>query len=177
MELFFDLDGTLTNPERGITRCLRHALTSLGQPSPPVEHLRCYIGPPLRETFGELLAADDAGTIDAAIDHIPLGARLESPGVVSLRAHGRTSIESSAGSEVIAALFTSCELDGRVTNDIQKEVSQKTIANAAINPLTAMTGMEVGWVAHKRIDRLERAIIAECYADGDRPVDFRCIAR
>lgn len=108
-------------------------------------------------------------------DHIPLGALLESPGVVSLRAHGRTSIESSAGSAVIAALFTSCELDGRVTNDIQKEVWQKTIANAVINPLTAMTGMEVGWVAHKRIDRLERAIIAECYADGDRPVDFRCI--
>ena len=92
------------------------------------------------------------------------GGLLESTGVVSLRANGHTSIESGLTSNAIASLFSACGLDGRVTPDIQKEVWQKTIANAVINPLTAMTGMEVGWVADERIDRLKRSIIAECVA-------------
>jgi phosphoglycolate phosphatase len=67
MELFFDLDGTLTNPESGITQCIAHALTSLGRPSPPTDLLRCYIGPPLREAFAELLGTEDERTLDAAL--------------------------------------------------------------------------------------------------------------
>lgn len=30
--IFFDLDGTLTDPKPGITACIRHALQQLGQP-------------------------------------------------------------------------------------------------------------------------------------------------
>jgi phosphoglycolate phosphatase len=67
MELFFDLDGTLTNPESGITRCIAHALNSLDQPAPPTDLLRRYIGPPLRGTFVELLGTEDEPTIDAAL--------------------------------------------------------------------------------------------------------------
>jgi len=67
MELFFDVDGTLTNPESGITRCIAHALNSLDRPSPPTDLLRRYIGPPLRGTFAELLGTDDELTIDAAL--------------------------------------------------------------------------------------------------------------
>jgi phosphoglycolate phosphatase len=69
MELFFDLDGTLTNPEPGITRCITHALNNLGRPSPPIDRLRRYIGPPLRGTFAELLGTEDASAIDAALDY------------------------------------------------------------------------------------------------------------
>jgi phosphoglycolate phosphatase len=68
MELFFDLDGTLTNPESGITRCIAHALNSLDRPSPPTDFLRRYIGPPLRGTFAELLGTEDERIIiDAAL--------------------------------------------------------------------------------------------------------------
>ena len=69
MELLFDLDGTLTDPARGITESIRHALISVGRNSPPVELLRRYIGPPLRDTFVELLGREDGLAIEAAICH------------------------------------------------------------------------------------------------------------
>jgi phosphoglycolate phosphatase len=69
MDLFFDLDGTLTDPVRGITLCLRHALVALGREAPPLDGLRRYIGPPLRRTFVALLATDESTVIEAAIAH------------------------------------------------------------------------------------------------------------
>jgi phosphoglycolate phosphatase len=69
LDLFFDLDGTLTDPARGITLCLQHALLALGRQAPPLEHLRRYIGPPLRGTFVDLLATDEHAVIEAAIGH------------------------------------------------------------------------------------------------------------
>jgi phosphoglycolate phosphatase len=67
--LIFDLDGTLTDPEVGITTCIQHAVQALGWASPPRESLRRYIGPPLRASFAELLETDDAATLDAALTH------------------------------------------------------------------------------------------------------------
>ncbi len=67
--LFFDLDGTLTDPREGITRCLQYALAQLGRPIPPQAELVQYIGPPLRWTFPRLLASDDKALIDAALEH------------------------------------------------------------------------------------------------------------
>lgn len=69
MNLLFDLDGTLTDPASGITRCIQHALLKLGRRPPPAEHLLRYIGPPLRGTFVELLATEESAMIDAAIAH------------------------------------------------------------------------------------------------------------
>ena len=69
MELFFDLDGTLTDPAVGITLCLQHAVTRLGGQPPPAQALTRFIGPPLRTTFCELLATEDAVVVDAAIRH------------------------------------------------------------------------------------------------------------
>ena len=57
--VFFDLDGTLTDPKPGITACIRHALTGLGRPAPPVDDLLWCIGPPLPKTFATLLATTD----------------------------------------------------------------------------------------------------------------------
>ena len=67
MDVLFDLDGTLTDPERGITRCIAHALESVGRLTPPMNLLRQYIGPPLRATFAELLETEDESAIDAAL--------------------------------------------------------------------------------------------------------------
>ncbi len=47
----WDLDGTLTDPGQGISRCIDHALTAMGLPVPDAEHLRRWIGPPLLHSF------------------------------------------------------------------------------------------------------------------------------
>ena len=67
--LFFDLDGTLTDPSEGITRCLQYGLEQLGRPFPPQAELVQYIGPPLRWTFPQLLGSADAELVDEAIRH------------------------------------------------------------------------------------------------------------
>jgi phosphoglycolate phosphatase len=67
MNLLFDLDGTLTDPGIGITRCIQHALASLGRPVPPVEVLRRYIGPPLQGTFAELLETEEEARVAEAV--------------------------------------------------------------------------------------------------------------
>ena len=65
--LFFDLDGTLTEPAPGITACIAHALLALGVPAPAPEALRRFIGPPLREAFAELLQTSDAARVEEAV--------------------------------------------------------------------------------------------------------------
>ncbi|MFV1989654.1 MAG: HAD hydrolase-like protein [Acidimicrobiales bacterium] len=52
--VLFDLDGTLTDPSTGITRCLDYALTAMGLPSPALIDLEQYIGPPLDVAFTDL---------------------------------------------------------------------------------------------------------------------------
>lgn len=59
MNIFFDLDGTLTDPGPGITRCVEHALASLGRPVPEAESLRRFVGPPLQQSFAEILETQE----------------------------------------------------------------------------------------------------------------------
>lgn len=68
MNLLFDLDGTLTDPFEGITRCIAYALTQLGRKPPSRKTLRWCIGPPLKDSFSKLLATDDAGLVQKAVD-------------------------------------------------------------------------------------------------------------
>ena len=55
--IFFDLDGTLTNPETGIVNCIRYAADYYGVKTVKSD-LKKYIGPPLLDTFIELLGPD-----------------------------------------------------------------------------------------------------------------------
>ena len=57
--LFFDLDGTLTDPKPGITASIQYALTRLGREAPPEDELTWCIGPPLRASFVVLLGGDE----------------------------------------------------------------------------------------------------------------------
>ena len=66
MNVLFDLDGTLTDPRAGIVACIRHALSTLGQPAPPESDLERFIGPPLRDALSELLSADSK-RVEAAV--------------------------------------------------------------------------------------------------------------
>ena len=49
--IFFDLDGTLTDSGEGIINCAAYALEQLGYPVPDRVTMRCFVGPPLRDTF------------------------------------------------------------------------------------------------------------------------------
>ena len=50
--VLFDLDGTLTDPMLGITRCVQHALRHFGIEE-DIEKLTKFIGPPLIDSFME----------------------------------------------------------------------------------------------------------------------------
>ena len=51
--LFFDLDGTLTDPMQGITRSVQYALRHFGIDEPDLRKLCPFIGPPLADSFRE----------------------------------------------------------------------------------------------------------------------------
>ena len=63
--IFFDLDGTLTDPAPGITGCMRYAADALGVD--PGDDLEQHIGPPLAESFRCILASMDPELIAEAI--------------------------------------------------------------------------------------------------------------
>lgn len=60
--ILFDLDGTLTDPKDGITKCVQYALEKMGITPPPQADLLCFIGPPLVDSFMKFckMSADDA---------------------------------------------------------------------------------------------------------------------
>lgn len=49
--IFFDLDGTLTDPALGITNSFKYALKYFGLEIPSYKKLCSFIGPPLVDTF------------------------------------------------------------------------------------------------------------------------------
>ena len=65
--ILFDLDGTLTDPREGITRCIAHALERMGLAAPPLDALTFAIGPPLRHSFAALLATESREAIERAV--------------------------------------------------------------------------------------------------------------
>lgn len=51
--IFFDLDGTLTDPREGITKSVQYALAHMGIDEPDLKKLEPFIGPPLIDSFVE----------------------------------------------------------------------------------------------------------------------------
>ena len=49
--ILFDLDGTITDSGEGIINCVIYALERFGLPIPDRNSLRCFVGPPLHESF------------------------------------------------------------------------------------------------------------------------------
>ena len=56
--ILFDLDGTLTDPQEGITGCFQYALSSLGIEEKDRRRLMRVIGPPLLDSFMEFYGLD-----------------------------------------------------------------------------------------------------------------------
>lgn len=65
--VLIDLDGTLTDPQIGITTCIRYALAKMGQPLPHDMDLRWCIGPPLKDSLATLLNTTDAAKAEQAL--------------------------------------------------------------------------------------------------------------
>ena len=57
--VLFDLDGTLTDPKEGITKCVQYALADFGIIEPDLDALTCFIGPPLLQSFREYYGFDE----------------------------------------------------------------------------------------------------------------------
>src|SRR5262245_5565413 len=98
------------------------------------------------------------------------GAIFREPGVVDFKIGGETYVEASPVSAAIADLLTASGLDGRIRETIAVEVWRKLIFNCVINPITSITGGEVGSIADSRLDPIKRLVIDECLrvarADG-----------
>lgn len=47
----FDLDGTITEPKEGITKCVQYSLEYMGIHEPDLDKLECFIGPPLHKSY------------------------------------------------------------------------------------------------------------------------------
>ncbi|WP_028079817.1 HAD hydrolase-like protein [Solimonas soli] len=65
--VLLDLDGTLTDSEQGIIRCMRHALQQMRRPVPDDAALRRLIGPPTQQTFATLLGSEERALVDEAV--------------------------------------------------------------------------------------------------------------
>ena len=92
------------------------------------------------------------------------GAIFQSPGVINFTRSGYTLLEDGPRSAAIAAMLTACGLDGRISPDITTEIWRKLIFNCVINPITSITGTDVGGIADQRLDPLKRLVIDECLA-------------
>lgn len=62
--ILFDLDGTLTNPKEGITKCVQYALKHFGIER-ECDELISFIGPPLKEKFIEYASLSEVEGVKA----------------------------------------------------------------------------------------------------------------
>jgi len=67
--ILFDLDGTLTDPKVGITRCIQYALEKMGTGAPDADSLIWVIGPPLKTSFSKILETSDEQILSRALTH------------------------------------------------------------------------------------------------------------
>ena len=64
--VLFDLDGTLTDPQEGICKSINYALSFYGTER-PLSELTKYIGPPLIDSFTEMIGKENAA--DAVVKY------------------------------------------------------------------------------------------------------------
>ena len=65
--LIFDLDGTISDPKDGIVRSFNYALQAFGMPARPEAEIAAYIGPPLDQTFIQLVGSHEPGLIQMLV--------------------------------------------------------------------------------------------------------------
>lgn len=158
--VLLDLDGTLTDPGAGITRCVQHALERLEVPVPEASELLWCIGPPLSESFSRLLSSTDEKVVGRAIDlyrerYTTTGIyeNVPYPGIDRamgrIRETGRSLLLATSKPTVFAARVLDhfgfsrhflgvhgSHLDGRLTNKV--ELVRHIITARGLNPVNVM---------------------------------------
>ena len=69
--LLVDLDGTLIDPAEGIVGCFRKAVEAMGVTAPAAKDLTWIIGPPMRQSFADVLG--ESADIEEALGHYRKG--------------------------------------------------------------------------------------------------------
>ena len=148
--ILFDLDGTLTNPKEGITKCVQYALDAFGIHEPDLDKLIPFIGPPLLQSFQEFYGFTPEDAVTAVKKYrerfstIGLYENFPYPGIApmlqQLQAQGKTLVVASSKPTVfvkqilekfeLSQYFASIEgsnLDGTRTD--KKEVISAVLQN------------------------------------------------
>lgn len=138
--IYFDLDGTLTDPYEGITKCILYALDELGFPHPGDEYLHSCIGPPLYDTFPEMVGEDLTlraidlyrerfvevgwkenrpyeGILDA-LETIAEAGHMLFVATSKPRVHAKKIVDHFGMGQFIAKVY-GCELDGTRSNKVE----------------------------------------------------------
>ena len=61
--IFFDLDGTLTNPKIGITKSVQYSLEAFGIKVADTDSLTPFIGPPLKDSYKKYYGFSEAEAV------------------------------------------------------------------------------------------------------------------
>lgn len=110
--VFFDLDGTLTNPANGITKSVEYALSKWNIKVDNRDDLRCFIGPPLLYSFKEYYGFSDIDAqkaVEYYREYFIKGGMLDNvmydktePVLKTLRANNRKMILATSKPEIFA---------------------------------------------------------------------------
>ena len=151
--VLFDLDGTLTDPKEGITKCVQYALADFGIMEPDLDALTCFIGPPLLQSFREYYGFDEEKAKSAVAKYrerfstIGLFENSVFDGVhemlEKLKENGKVICLATSKPEVYAKkiiekygvhqyfdIIVGSELDGRRTN--KREVIEEVLRQASV---------------------------------------------
>ena len=110
--ILFDLDGTLTDSAPGILNSVRYACRKLGLEMPSETTLRKFLGPPLIDSFRQLVGLSDAEAdraVSAFREYFPTKGLFENevyPGIpallADLKAAGKTVLIATSKPEEFA---------------------------------------------------------------------------
>ena len=105
------------------------------------------------------------GEIPVVRGLVKIAAEFLEPGRVTFW-NGETILEQAETGEKIAALFNESELKARVSNEMDREIWNKLVANCVANPLTAILQVRDNEIAVDSLKRLRYGIVEECVEVG-----------
>lgn len=177
--VLFDLDGTLVASEPGILACVRHALSTLGEPVPSAVALTRFVGPPLHESFQRECGLDEErawAAVAAYRERYAERGQFESvvydgiPELLALlRGAGRTLIVATSKPEVYAGsilehfdlagqfpVVVGSELDG--TRSDKADVVAEALSRSGRLPGGAARAVMVGDRSHDMLGAVANGI-------------------
>ena len=178
--LIFDLDGTLTNPKEGITKCVQYALHAFGIEEPDLENLVPFIGPPLRQSFMEFYDFSEEDAIKAVdiyrerFSTIGLFENLPYPGIAAmlqqLQAQGKIlAVASSKPTVFVQQILEKFELAPYFTviegsNMDGSRVDKKEVIAAVLQQLGNPPADQLLMIGDRKFDVI-----------GAREMGFACV--